>query len=476
MNLLHDAQANLSAYWRSATVTIAVAGLSRSGKTAFITSIIANLEAAGRSAAAQKWLGGFDVISHGRFHSARRASDFKARHGREFPYVDTLAAFAADEPNWPRRTANVYETAVDVRFWPKQQPKEADAPTARLRLVFVDYPGEWLVDVPMMNQTYPQWSQSALNRLLAKPWSALGAEFKAFIEAHSWDKPTDNETCRRAAEAWQRVLVEARKIGLKWLQPGQFLRRRGQSDDSSVPELHEQALCFCPLPHDVVENAKSGSLAWTMSQRYSAYQAEARNFFSNILKDASRHVLLVDVLEALAEGEHAFRETASVLGEVYGATADHSPSWFSSIFRRSSFEKVLLIATKADTVPPSQRAALASLLDDMCAGAVAANANVLRPRTRAVAAVRATKELRVEVDGRGPVDVVQGLCADVRKQVRVTMIDIPETCPDSDYFRRHEGVRPPAFLPPKIEVGASQGIPNSRIGVVLNDLVGDLLR
>jgi predicted YcjX-like family ATPase len=56
MSILVDAKNRFAAFRSSRTVTIAVAGLSRSGKSAFITSVIANLEAAAQTASGQKWL------------------------------------------------------------------------------------------------------------------------------------------------------------------------------------------------------------------------------------------------------------------------------------------------------------------------------------------------------------------------------------------------------------------------------------
>ena len=475
MGFLIDTKNKLTAYKRSQTVTIAVAGLSRSGKSAFITSVIANLEAAMQTVEGRKWLNGLEVIDTGRLHSARRPSNFVAINGRQFPYKDMLAALAADTPTWPKRTANIYETALDVRFWPDRKPAQTSDPTASLRLVFVDYPGEWLVDVPMARQDYADWSKTVFERLRASPWSDISGAFQGFVAGTRWDRLNDDETTQLAAKEWQRVLLAARDKGLKWLQPGQFVRKRGESEEASAPSLHEQALWFCPLPANVISDAKRGSLAHTMGKQYSSYQKGVKQFFSETLKDASRHVLLVDVLEALAEGENAFNETAAVLGEVYGVLTDSRPGAFGALFSKSGFDKVLLVATKADTVPPNQRASLSSLLKDMCSGTVAKEANIPYPLANYVAAIRATEDVEWEVDG-ATVKVVKGLCGDLGKQVVVKMVDIPDSMPSSDYFKRREGKRTPRFVPVKVKADGKFGIANVRLGSMLNDLIGDLLR
>ena len=137
---------------------------------------------------------------------------------------------------------------------------------------------------------------------------------------------------------------------------------------------------------------------------------------------------------------------------------------------------MLLLATKADTVPPNQRAALRSLLMEMCERRVAGAARIAPPATGYVAAIRTTEEVEREMEGGERVRVVQGLCSEQGKVRRVTMIDIPETMPSPAYFRRRAGHRAPRFVPPKIEGGGRYGIPNLRLGQSLNDLLGDLLR
>lgn len=474
MGRIGNVVGSIAAWRKSRTTTVAVAGLSRSGKTALITSIIANLEAAGRDPKTARWLGGLDVVDTLRLRSAEQPRNYKPTHGRMFPYSNMLAALTAETPRWPSRTANVYEVAVDLNFWPGKKPENTKMPTARLRLVFVDYPGEWLVDVPLLAQTYAEWSRAALNRLERAPWADLSEAFREHLRTAPWSADDDNELARNAALEWQKVLVAARDRGLKWIQPGQFVRKRDQPDESAVPALDEELLWFCPLPEAEIAEAKRGSLARAMAQRYAAYQKDVEAFFGKTLEGASHHLLLVDVLEALAEGEDAFHETAEVLSEVYRVFADRK-SGFWNLFGRTGFEKVHLLATKADTVPSIQRASLESLLGEMCVGRLVGTTGITRPNAHYVAAIRATEDVDHRTEDGGQVRVVQGLCSELGKVRRVTMIDIPDTMPQADYFRRRAGIRTPRFVPPKVEGGGRSGIPNVRLGKAIQDLLGDLL-
>jgi predicted YcjX-like family ATPase len=106
---------------------------------------------------------------------------------------------------------------------------------------------------------------------------------------------------------------------------------------------------------------------------------------------------------------------------------------------------------------------------------VAKEANIPYPVANYVAAIRATKDVEWEVDG-AMVKVVKGFCADLGKQVVIKMVDIPDSMPSSDYFERREGQRTPRFVPAKVKANGQFGIANVRLGKVLDDLIGDLLK
>ena len=79
------------------------------------------------------------------------------------------------------------------------------------------------------------------------------------------------------------------------------------------------------------------------------------------------------------------------------------------------------------------------------------------------------------LDG-APVGVVEGLCSETGKRRRVTMLEVPDRVPDPKYFRRWQGVRPPRFVPPRVQGRGEYGVPNARLGHLLNKLIGDALR
>ncbi len=155
----------------SNTVRIGVTGLSRAGKTAFLTSAAALLLARTQPRFALAPLGAGDVP---RFDQARHR-----------------AALAGDPPHWPERTDSVSMLALTA------QVDQSPLPSRTVRLEFLDYPGEWLLDLPLLALAYSDWSERTLARLEAPAIAAITKEFLGFTHGlptrHS-RKPAPNST------------------------------------------------------------------------------------------------------------------------------------------------------------------------------------------------------------------------------------------------------------------------------------------
>ncbi|MCS6855731.1 MAG: YcjX family protein [Elioraea sp.] len=97
------------------TVSVAVAGLSRSGKTLSFTSLVANLLAAARNSRGAECLAGLEVIAEKRLRAAGLPKDDRASRGKKLPYDELLGALTRSSPAWPSRTAD--REAAMVRVW-----------------------------------------------------------------------------------------------------------------------------------------------------------------------------------------------------------------------------------------------------------------------------------------------------------------------------------------------------------------------
>ena len=130
------------------TIRLAVTGLSRAGKTVFLTSMIANLLALGRGRdtlpAVQKRL---EAGGESRLRAVRIAPAGAATVPL-FDYAGRFAALAADPPTWPEPTEGLARLAIDIEI--DRAGVLARLGPRRLRIEALDYPGEWLLDLPLL--------------------------------------------------------------------------------------------------------------------------------------------------------------------------------------------------------------------------------------------------------------------------------------------------------------------------------------
>ena len=146
---------------------LGVTGLSRSGKTVFITSLVRNLVVGGR-------LPFFAPHAEGpilRAYLEPQPDDAVPR----FDYERHLAALSADPPEWPASTRRISELRVTIEFEPVGAVWRMLGPS-RLHVDIVDYPGEWLTDLGMLEQSYRAWADASLEHIKAhKTYREAGA-------------------------------------------------------------------------------------------------------------------------------------------------------------------------------------------------------------------------------------------------------------------------------------------------------------
>ena len=158
---------------------LAVTGLSRSGKTAFITAMVnqlLNLHAGARlpllSAVREERLLGVKRVPQRDFGIPR------------FTYDEGLAQLYGDPPAWPTPTRGVSEIRLALRFRSNESLMRHFKDTSTLYLEIVDYPGEWLLDLPMLAQDYLSWSRQMTGLLQGHraEWSAKWRQLCAGLD------------------------------------------------------------------------------------------------------------------------------------------------------------------------------------------------------------------------------------------------------------------------------------------------------
>ncbi|HYZ31005.1 MAG TPA: YcjX family protein [Crenalkalicoccus sp.] len=430
-------------------VRLAVTGLTRAGKTVFLTSLVANLLAAGRG---RRTLPALEAAAGGRLRRVRLVPA-DAEAVPRFDVHEHLAALAADPPRWPARTEDL--STLELTLVVDRQGLIGPLFGPRtVTLELLDYPGEWLLDLPMLDQDFPSWSAETLARLRAPERLPATREFLDFVDALPPEAPGEEALARRGFALYREALRASRdRLGFRFLQPGRAL--------NPGPRGEPPMLWFFPLPQ-----ARAGGLATLLARRHASYVADQRDhFFDPFFRRFQRQVVLVDVLGALHAGEAAFRDTEAALAAIAGALRQ-SGGWVERLLGLGAAHRVAFAATKADHVPERQRAALTALLRHLVA------APEPESSVHAIAAIRCTEEDVVTMEGRA-VGAVRGVLKDGRI-ARFWPGEVPLSPPGPGFWK-HPFFEMPEFQPPRLDPAGGAGIPHLGMDALLAWLIGDLL-
>lgn len=441
-------------------IRLAVTGLTRAGKTVFLTSLVANLLAAGRGRRTMPLL---EEAAGGRLRDVRLVPSGQERLPR-FDVAAHLAALAADPPVWPGRTDDLSTLELTLELdragtFGGMLGGLIGSRTVTLELL--DYPGEWLLDLPMLSQSYAEWSASTLARLRRAGQAAAARDFLGWVDSLPDGAPADETLARRGHSLYRDALRACRDtLGFRFLQPGRVL--------NPGPRGEVPLLWFFPLPHP-----HGGGLAGLLAGRHEAYVAAQTNeFFEPFFRRFERQAVLVDVLGALHAGPAAFEDTAEALAAIAGALR-YGGGWLDRL-TGAGVSRVAFAATKADHVPARQRDALAALLGSLVAapqgrasGAGAATS------VHALASIRCTEDDVATLEGR-PVAAVRGVLLANGRSAKIYPGEIPLRPPEPAFWE-HGFFEMPEFQPPRLDAAGGSGVPHLGLDALLAALIGDLL-
>ncbi len=357
------------------TVRLGVTGLSRAGKTVFITALIRGLTRGGRFPV-------FEPFATGRIARARlepQPDDAVPRFDYE-NHVRTLI----EERIWPHSTVDISELRLVIDY---QRQNGADR---NLTLDIVDYPGEWLLDLPLLHKSYEQWSRESLALSRASARAPLAAPWHAYVATLRAEGLADEQAARMAARLFTDYLRACRdeRFAMSLLPPGRFLMPGNL--------VGSPALTFAPLDLPEQSEASDGSLWAMMRRRYDAYKDfVVRPFFRDHFARLDRQVVLVDALSAFNSGPEALIDLEAALAEILDCFRIGRSTLFSALFR-PKIDRILFAATKADHLHHSSHDRLEAVLRRAVARAVAkAEDTGAAIDVVALAAVRATREAQV---------------------------------------------------------------------------------
>ncbi len=442
-------------------IRVGVTGLARAGKTVFITSLVANLMDRGR-------MPQLVAASEGRISAAflqPQPDDTLPR----FEYETHLSALTAPEPHWPGSTRAISELRLSLRVKPDGLLAGLQGPRT-IHLDIVDYPGEWLLDLGLLDKSYTEWSQDTLTRLADRPQAE---QFLAMAQAEDAQAPLDEPRAKALADTFASYLTAARAAGFSDCTPGRFLL---PGDLAGSP-----VLTFAPLPPDSAAPRKS--LWREFERRFDAYKSRVvKPFFRDHFSRIDRQVVLVDALGAIHAGPQAVEDMRRAMADILSAFRPGSNAFLNRLFMGRRVEKILFAATKADHLHHSQHGRLTAIMEALTREA--------RDRARfagaetyamSLASLRATVEQTLPHDGE-MLDCVRGRLLDTGREAAFYPGDLPEDpahllVPARNGAAKWLGqdYQIMRFAPARLTQRPGEGPPHIRLDRAAQFLIGDRL-
>ncbi|MDW6004108.1 YcjX family GTP-binding protein [Vibrio mangrovi] len=445
-------------------IKVAVTGLSRAGKTAFITSLLNQIQ----YLSTHHHLPFLAASQEQRIIGTKRIPQRNLMVSR-FDYEQAIAALQSDPPDWPAPTRDVSETRVAIKYRPEKRTKRLLGKSLTLHIDLIDYPGEWLLDLPLLEMSFEQWSTQQTQQLsgtrkeMATAWMAASQSLNLNDEA-------DEQLLAGIASEFTDYLHRCKAAGLHWVQPGRFVLP-GELAGAPVLQFFP-----CLQPEGNVSRRSLTRRATTnyevLKARYEEYQSKVvQGFYREYFSTFDRQVVLVDCLSPLNAGHDSFLDMQHALVQLLQSFKYGRSGLLSRLFS-PKIDKVLFAATKADHVTPDQHAHLLHLLNQMVQP-VWQNVSYenVAMECMTLASVQATRAGYIATP-EGKMHAIQGTTLG-GESVTLFPGEVPEKLPSPGFWQSHR-FDFTEFRPCAVESG--QPLPQIRLDAVLEYLIGDKLR
>ena len=446
---------------------LAVTGLSNSGKTVFITSLVNQLLEASQR---QHRLPGLTAIQQGRYLGAVEAQQPDSTVPT-FRYAEHCKLLTAERPQWPQGTTDISQLRLHIRTKPAGIIDSTLSDQQNLYLDITDYPGEWLVDLAMLELDFATWSRQMWQQAGQSDLADLSAGWRALMREQDVSATADRERLEQVHKAFCDYLLAAKAKGYNFLQPGRVL----------LPGIlaGSPAVTFCPcLPPD--QEPDTASLYGQLATRFEMYKKDViQPFYRDHFAKFDCQVVLVDLMYALQQGKAHFDDTSQTLNALLQSFQLGRSSLIARLFN-PKIDRVLFAVTKADQVNQGQYLNLQRLLDAMLRPSLRhAEFNDIRNMSLALAAIRATETV-IDHDEQGePLEYVRGRLLTDDFSVGEMELYYPDNAVPDDLPNEKSWHEQPfvfhAFHPPPLKLETGQSYPHINMDKALQFLVGDKL-
>ena len=398
------------------TIKVAVTGLSRSGKTVFLTSFINQLIAN-------------DKLP---YLNEKLQRPFIARLLPpdsvyiRFDYYSKIKAFRAKDPKWPKATKSVSKTTLQLEF----KSEYAFLKNQIVNIELIDYPGEWLLDLSMLEQNFEEWSESMIELANEEKRYPYAKEWFDFLKGLDLYNRNDDEFIEEQLhDQYTEYLKRLHYQGYSFVQPGRFLEPGDMQDDP--------LLQFCPLPAPSEgEEAHPDSIYAHFKERYDQYiQEVVKRLYLEHFESFDTQIILVDLLKAMEHGYDVFEDMHLSFKHIlksftYGANN------FLTRFFKLEINQVIFAATKADHLPASQHERYKRLLEEMIWDLKKElDVRHIDTEVTVFSAVKSTQDVKARLDGK-EVDCIRGI-VDGEKELSTHFPGmLPQSYHDDNFLKK----------------------------------------
>ncbi len=333
--------------WFTPVLRIGVTGLSQAGKSTLITTLINHLENVRRGSLSGE--PALATLVHG--HWQRQTP-------RAFDYDAGLMALTGQPPRWPKSTADWSIARIELTY---DRPWYDIKPRKQL-IELVDYPGEWLLDLQLLEWSYPQFCQAIWDWCSREPRASVGRDLLAELATIDPGSPVDLTQLLRLQREWTDFLAQCRQYPYALSQnvPGRLLLPGDDFDPTTAP--------FVPLFSLNALSADSSawpknSMGAVCERHFLRYREQVvRPFFEQHFQSLDAQVILIDLLGAMSAGQAALQDMRSAIEGALAPFRYGRDHWLGRLFRRR-IRRVAVCATKIDHVLPADQLRLQSLVE-----------------------------------------------------------------------------------------------------------------
>ena len=416
---------------------IAITGLSRSGKSVFLTSLINQLLAKDKLNFKNKKTYTVKLID----------IDLPIT---KFPYFEYLEEFRKTFASWPKSTTGVSGFALEIEI----QSGYSFIENKRIILEFIDYPGEWLIDLPMQNRSYAEWSNRMISFALKEDKKDFSLYWIKSINSLLLDENT-------IVERYRWYLQRLKTNDFSFIQAGHFLQQGSISDE---------VINFAPLmPKD-----KSKKTYKKFEKRYNNFIKEMKKAFDKpYYKDYDKQIILVDLIKSLQSGYDAFEDMHLAIDEMLSPYSYGNNNFLSKLFLRR-ISQVIIVGTKADNIANNQHNNYKELLNDMLKE-IKERLKIkhIRVDSTIIASVKSTQNVKIKHQGR-ELSCLKGIVEGEQKPSIHWVGEIPEDFYERESWRDREFAFP-NFKPSQFPTTPNRAVEHIRMDRLIEMLIGEWL-